>query len=95
MARRQEVLKISVSWGVRHSSTVAAVNGRINLDPQQFRTRRRVGHDLHSADHPRSDRTGVTAHWKTHTENMLLQMRHLQNYDTAVPRIWVLPLILR
>ena len=50
-----------VGEGWREASTVATVNGRIDLDPQQFRTCRCIGHHLYSADHTAGYADGVLA----------------------------------
>ena len=54
-----EIPDLFVWLGERGASTVATVNGCIDLDPQQFRTCRCIGHHLHSADHAAGYADGV------------------------------------
>ena len=59
------------------TSTIATVNGCIDLNPQQFRTCRRIGHHLHSAHHSTGNADGISTHREANAQDMFLQVGYL------------------
>lgn len=67
----------SISMEFFPTSTIATVDGCIDLNPQQFRTCRRIGHHLHSAHHSTGNADGISTHREANAQNMFLQVGYL------------------